>query len=178
MIRRNNRVGMSVYVMRVAGWIAVIVLGTGVMSSAQNLPDGDGRAILQSACTQCHDLSSITDLRLDRAAWENVVAEMMSLGASMEDSEVDVVVTYLAAHFGAEAGAGTATVRRGLPAGTGVEAVRLACGRCHGTEKITRLKADRSEWELIVYDMIARGAPIYDEEMDGIINYLGANFGK
>ena len=178
MISRHSRVGMSVRVMRAAGLLAVMVLGTGGMSSAQNLPDGDGRAILQAACTQCHELSSITNLRLDRAGWEKVVAEMMSLGASMRDSEVDVAVTYLAAHFGAEAGAGTASVRTGLPAGTGVEAVRLACGRCHGTEKITRLTLDRPEWELIVYDMIGRGAPIYEEEMDGIINYLGANFGR
>lgn len=178
MIRRDDRVGPRVHMMRAAGLLAVMVLGTGVMSSAQNLPDGDGRAILQSACTQCHDLSSTTNLRLDRDGWENVVAEMMSLGASMRDSEVDVVVTYLVAHFGAEAGAGTASVRTGLPAGTGVEAVRLACGRCHGTEKITRLKLDRPEWELILYDMIGRGAPIYEEEMEEIVNYLGANFGR
>ena len=178
MIRRDDRVGLRVHMMRAAGLLAVMVLGTGGMSSAQNLPDGDGRAILQSACTQCHDLSSITNLRLDRAGWEEVVAEMMSLGVSMRDSEVDVAVTYLVSHFGPDANTGAVTVRTGLPAGTGVEAVRLACGRCHGTEKITRLKLDRPEWELIVYDMIGRGAPIYEEEMDGIINYLGANFGR
>ena len=178
MIRRLERVGMRVHVMRAAGWLALMVLCTGVTASAQNLPAGDGRAILQSACTQCHDLSFITNQRLDRAAWEGVVAEMMSLGASVEDSDLDVMVTYLVAHFGAEAGAGAAPARTALPAGTGVEAVRLACGRCHGTDKITRLKADRSEWELIVYDMIARGAPIYEEEMAGIISYLGANFGR
>ena len=178
MIGRQNRGRMRLHVMRAGGLLAVMVLGTAGISSAQGLPDGDGKAILETTCTQCHDVSSITNLRLDRAAWEEVVAEMMALGASMRDSEVGEVVTYLTANFGPEANAGAAAVRTSLPEGTGVVAVRLACGRCHGTDKIARLKLDRSEWELILYDMIGRGAPIYEEEMEEIVNYLGANFGR
>jgi mono/diheme cytochrome c family protein len=174
--------GNIVAMVRLCGMLALMIAGTDISLRGQNLPEGEGRDVVESVCSQCHGLRYITDSVLEREGWENIVADMMSRGAPLDDSEVDMVVDYLTASFGpAEmqaSGGASAAASTNLPTGAGMEATQQACSQCHGINKLTRLKLDRHGWELTVYDMIARGAHIYEDEMDEIIDYLVANFGK
>jgi hypothetical protein len=66
------------------------------------LPDGDGKKILQAQCTACHDLSEVTKFRgyYDKAKWRDIVITMVEYGADLKKSEVDTLVDYLAENLG------------------------------------------------------------------------------
>jgi len=66
------------------------------------LPDGEGKKILVSSCTACHDLSEVTKFRgyYDRKQWRDIVVTMMDYGAPVNEKQVDVLADYLAQHLG------------------------------------------------------------------------------
>jgi virginiamycin B lyase len=67
---------------------------------AQNLPAGNGKDMVQTVCTACHDLSPITDsVGFSRADWETVVKSMIDMGADIKADQVPVIATYLATNF-------------------------------------------------------------------------------
>ena len=67
---------------------------------AQNLPNGNGRDVVQMICTGCHDLSPITGSGgFSRRDWEMVVMSMIDMGAAIRPEDVTVIVNYLAASF-------------------------------------------------------------------------------
>ncbi len=65
-----------------------------------------------------------------------------------------------------------------LPAGPGKAVFEKMCTQCHGVEGIVRSKMTRDRWMSIVDDMVSRGAKGTDEEIDVVIDYLAANFGR
>ena len=84
---------------------AIFMSGAAAMTAvlapafAQNLPNGDGRDMVQMICTGCHDLSPITDGGFSRQDWETVVKSMIDMGASIKPEQVAVIANYLAANF-------------------------------------------------------------------------------
>jgi mono/diheme cytochrome c family protein len=62
-----------------------------------------------------------------------------------------------------------------LPPGAGKDITVKACGNCHGLERIVKLRMPREKWDSTVLDMIGRGAPIFIDEADAVIAYLGTN---
>jgi hypothetical protein len=66
------------------------------------LPDGDGKKILQASCTSCHHLGEVTKFRgyYTRAQWRDVVVTMIEYGATLDERETDVLVDYLTQHLG------------------------------------------------------------------------------
>ena len=69
-------------------------------SQSQQLPDGEGKEIVEAVCGQCHGLNTVTGNKLARADWEDVVNGMISLGAPLEADQAEIVVEYLARNFG------------------------------------------------------------------------------
>lgn len=63
-----------------------------------------------------------------------------------------------------------------LPAGDGKELTVKLCGRCHNLEKTVVARKSPKEWERSVYDMISRGAQIFPDEAEQIVQYLSAHF--
>jgi virginiamycin B lyase len=67
---------------------------------AQDLPNGNGRDMVQMICSGCHDLSPITDsVGFTRQDWETVVKSMIDMGATIKPEQVSVIANYLAANF-------------------------------------------------------------------------------
>jgi len=67
---------------------------------AQNLPNGNGREVVETICSGCHDLSPITDaVGFSRQDWETVVKSMIDMGADIKPEQVSVIANYLAANF-------------------------------------------------------------------------------
>ncbi len=67
---------------------------------AQNLPNGNGREVVETICSGCHDLSPITDaVGFSRQDWETVVKSMIDMGATIKPEQVSVIANYLAANF-------------------------------------------------------------------------------
>ena len=63
------------------------------------LPDGDGKKILESSCAGCHDLQVATKPRLTKSGWQDVVNRMVGMGAPLEQGQVPSLVDYLTKNF-------------------------------------------------------------------------------
>ncbi len=66
---------------------------------AQNLPNGNGKEVVERICSACHDLSPITDAGFSRQDWETVVKSMIDMGATISPEQAVVITNYLAANF-------------------------------------------------------------------------------
>ena len=75
-------------------------------AQAEELPDGDGKKILQASCTACHDLTEVTKFKgyYTRDDWRDVVKTMIEYGAVVKESDVDVLVEYLTKTLGKRPG--------------------------------------------------------------------------
>jgi cytochrome c5 len=64
------------------------------------LPEGEGKAIAEQACAQCHSSSMLLQQRLTEKQWSASVEKMMRWGAPLPADRKDALIAYLAAHFG------------------------------------------------------------------------------
>lgn len=67
---------------------------------AESLPEGDGKKLVESRCTVCHDLGIVTALRRTKTDWESIVKNMVEQGAAVKPEEGQVITSYLSAQFG------------------------------------------------------------------------------
>src|SRR5262249_44537622 len=96
---------------RTAMWIwATLAFATMAFAAVQDppLPEGDGKKILQAACSACHGLDGVVRLHLDKAGWEGLVSSMVSNGAQVDAKDMPVLIDYLVKNFGPEKPAGQA----------------------------------------------------------------------
>jgi mono/diheme cytochrome c family protein len=56
----------------------------------------------------------------------------------------------------------------------GEQIAAQACTYCHGFNNIAQShkQLTAEEWEFYFYDMVSRGAPIYEEDLDIVLQYL------
>lgn len=64
-----------------------------------------------------------------------------------------------------------------LPAGGPKKLVEQKCGTCHPVEVVTSQRMNRQDWNTIVQNMVARGAPASDAEVNAIVDYLAKELG-
>ena len=93
----------SVWVIALFSAIVSILLATGFAQKSDddgtNLPEGKGRDLVASACRQCHGLELITSSERTFDEWKNVVNDMVSNGAALQEDEVETISQYLAKNF-------------------------------------------------------------------------------
>lgn len=160
------------------GAVAALLLATGAPLQAQgSLPQGEGRDLVATACTQCHTLATIVVGREGAAGWKGHVYNMVLRGAQLTAPEADTVIRYLAANFGPGA-VQPAKVAITLPAGPGKELVETRCATCHDLERVAVIKRPRQHWPAIVTNMVTRGAVATPDEARTIASYLMAQFGS
>ena len=70
--------------------------------SAQQLPEGPGRAELERMCKQCHEVARSVSLRQDRDAWSATMARMIAFGMKAPDKDLELVLDYLVKNYPAE----------------------------------------------------------------------------
>ncbi len=162
----------------VAGALAALVVAAGTPLNAQTataLPQGDGRDLVATACSQCHALNVITAGRDGPVGWKHHVYNMVLRGAQLTPREADTVIAYLTANFGPGVpAAGTVT----LPNGPGRELVETRCAVCHTLERVTIVKREKRDWEAIVARMYERWGVSAPDEAQAISAYLVAQFGR
>ena len=64
------------------------------------LPEGEGKALVQRVCTKCHGPTEIANARFSRERWNSTVDDMVSRGAAATDEELDKIVEYLSTNLG------------------------------------------------------------------------------
>ena len=145
------------------GFLALLLLAAVAFAeSPGGLPDGPGKAIVQTACTACHGIDVVTSKRLSKQRWRVLVLAMgeSRLGANERVEAVE----YLAKNFGVN--------------DRGKELVEDICSLCHEVDRIKEQHLSRDEWAGVIKGMIFEGAPVTDEEFNMIVEYLAKNFGK
>ena len=85
-----------------AGALVLAPGRAGFAAQKDDLPDGDGKTILLTACVTCHDLTEVTKLRgfYTRAQWRDVIVTMKEYGAMVDEKQVDVLADYLGQNLG------------------------------------------------------------------------------
>ncbi|HYR84049.1 MAG TPA: c-type cytochrome [Terriglobia bacterium] len=66
------------------------------------LPDGDGKIILERSCTTCHDLGTLALFKgyYTEELWRDLIQDMVKVGAQLKGDEITIVAQYLAKYFG------------------------------------------------------------------------------
>lgn len=66
------------------------------------LPEGEGKALVLRACTQCHELAGLAGYKgyWNRAKWKEMVVGMVKHGSPLVPAEQELVTDYLTQHFG------------------------------------------------------------------------------
>jgi hypothetical protein len=77
----------------------VVPLLVATLAWAQDLPEGDGRKLLQQGCTSCHDLDVIVSQHNSKDGWSSIVDDMIGRGAPLKDDEAKILVEYLAKNY-------------------------------------------------------------------------------
>ena len=67
--------------------------------SAQSLPDGPGKDLVNNQCGSCHGLEQVVAHGDTKDGWNAVVDYMVSRGMAATNDEVKVIVEYLAKNF-------------------------------------------------------------------------------
>jgi competence ComEA-like helix-hairpin-helix protein len=70
-----------------------------VLVCAQDLPEGDGRQLVEHACSVCHTLEPVTSQRATRQGWKSIVENMVQRGAEATGDEQQILIDYLAKNF-------------------------------------------------------------------------------
>jgi hypothetical protein len=66
----------------------------------KQLPAGVGKAETEAACYACHSADLLAQQRITPKQWTASVEKMMRWGADVPPEKKDVIVAYLARHFG------------------------------------------------------------------------------
>lgn len=69
-----------------------------------------------------------------------------------------------------------ASSQEAFPDAPGRDTLILACTQCHSMGKMISAELSADDWEFMVYDMIARGAPVHQEDIEDLTRYLQDNF--
>ena len=64
------------------------------------LPDGNGKNLVETRCTLCHDLERVATAKRQKASWPVIVNNMVAWGATATPDEAKTMADYLAANFG------------------------------------------------------------------------------
>ena len=199
----------SVHIVSFTLTIGVLILSTPLRIHAQTeptsanssqpdkmqLPEGDGKAIVEKSCSVCHELTNLTNAAKSEDDWRDAVQVMMERGASVRNDKVDILVKYLAKNFGLPPAAGSQAppnppappaARSGdssqlmpeeLPEGEGKTIATASCQRCHKLANLIKAHKSLDDWSDTVESMIDRGADVPSDKVDTLVQYLAKNFG-
>ena len=170
---------------RTAMWIwATLCLATVAFAAVQEpqLPEGDGKKVLQAACTACHSLDGVVRLHLDKDGWEGLVSSMVSNGAQVDQKDFPVLINYLVANFGPAKPAGQAPTGGGSGGGNNDAAAKKiledVCTTCHDLDLVAGQKLTKDEWAAVVGSMVAKGAALEMKDTPVLVEYLAKTYKK
>jgi cytochrome c5 len=145
--------------------LAALLVGVvAVAGDAVRLPEGEGKRILEAACSSCHGLEVVSAKKLSKQRWQILVLGMTEARAPLSKAQQAELVEYLAANFGEK--------------DRGKELVEEICSLCHEWQRVQAQHLSKDEWSGVIKGMIFEGAPVTDGEFDQIVNYLAKSYGK
>jgi len=162
---------------KTAIWLALAVaIATLAMAVPQELPEGEGKKLVEERCAGCHSLKPVVSVKQSQGAWKELVVKMVGYGAQLDDKEVDVATAYLTKHFGPESSA-AASKPDSLEEKTAERYIKGICSSCHDAGLIRTTEATRKEWYDIVMRMNGLDAGVSSRDVDVLVDYLASKYG-
>ncbi|HEY6343954.1 MAG TPA: hypothetical protein VIY49_20860 [Bryobacteraceae bacterium] len=169
------RVEVTTTLGRTAIWLVLTVaLATLSIAAPQELPEGEGKKLLEERCAGCHSLKTVVSLKQSQGAWKKLVVKMMGYGARLDDKEVDVATEYLTKYFGPGSSAATAESPEEKIAKRYIEGI---CSSCHDAGLIRSTEATKQEWFDIVTRMNGLDAGVSQRDVELLVDYLASKYG-
>lgn len=147
----------------VAVSLAAAVLFSAATSSAQR--PSEGQQLVEKRCQGCHTMRRVDTSAKDANGWRETIQVMIQDGAEVEESEIPVMVQFLAREHGP------------VPEGPGKQILLNICTQCHNLQRIRNGRRSPEEWEETLLAMLNEGAPVSDEQLPVIHAYLSRHFG-
>src|SRR3954464_7273988 len=82
--------------------LAAALLCAGLAAHAAELPEGNGKKLVEGACAACHELDRVSAAGYTEEEWRNNINMMVNVGAPLSKDQIDTVVAYLAKSFPAK----------------------------------------------------------------------------
>jgi cytochrome c5 len=163
---------------KTAIWLVLAVaIATLAMAVPQELPEGEGKKLVEERCAGCHSLKPVVSVKQSQGAWKELVVKMVGYGAQLDDKEVDVATGYLTKYFGPENS--TAAARPDSPdEKTAERYIKGICSSCHEAGLIRTTEATRKEWYDIVMRMNGLDAGVSSRDVDVLVDYLASKYGR
>jgi competence protein ComEA len=80
--------------------MACLTICAGMLSlGGADLPDGQGKALIERACVGCHKAEELTVYRFTKDEYQTIVYRMGDRGAQATRAELDVIAAYMFEHF-------------------------------------------------------------------------------
>jgi cytochrome c5 len=155
--------------------VLTVALATVSMAATEELPEGEGKKLLEERCAGCHSLKPVVTLRQNRDAWKKLVVKMVGYGAQLDDKQVDVATEYLTKHFGPESAAAKPESPEEKIAKRYIEGI---CSSCHDAGLIRSTEATKQEWFDIVTRMNGLDAGVSQRDVDVLVDYLASKYGR
>jgi cytochrome c5 len=157
--------------------VLTVALASLSMALPQELPEGEGKKLLEERCVGCHSLKSVVTLKQNRDEWKKLVVRMVGYGAQLDDKEVSAATEYLTKYFGPESSA--AAAKPDSPeekiAKRYIEGI---CSSCHDAGLIRATEATKQEWFDIVTRMNGLDAGVSQRDVDVLVDYLASKYGR
>jgi cytochrome c5 len=177
---RIDRVGFrEVHASRLAraGRVLTVALATLSLAAPQELPEGEGKKLLEERCASCHSLKPVVSLKQSQDAWKELVVKMVGYGAQLDRKEVDVATQYLTKYFGPKSPA--AAAKPDSPEEKIAKRyIQGICSSCHEAGLIRSTEATKQEWFDIVTRMNGLDAGVSQRDVDLLVDYLASKYGR
>jgi mono/diheme cytochrome c family protein len=138
---------------------------TGAMRQADlELPEGQGRQILENSCMSCHGLEGITKNEgLKGDGWKMIVDRMTQYGATVTGDQTTILVQYLADNFG-----------------EGRKVLDTSCTTCHSLNEVKKFQGfyKKDDWQDVVTTMVKYGADVKEQQVPVLVEFLTRTYGK
>ena len=161
---------------RTAIWLVLTVAPTALAMAAQELPEGEGKKLLEDRCVGCHSLKPVVSLKQSQGAWKELLTKMVGYGARLDGKEVDIVAGYLAKYFGplSPSAASKPDTPEEKIAKRYIEGI---CSSCHDASLIRSTEATKEGWYDIVMRMNGLDAGVSQRDVDLLVDYLASKYG-
>ena len=148
--------------------LSVLILASVVATAAVQvkLPDGEGKAVLESKCQGCHGLDNVASGKMDKAGWKDTIDRMKGYGSDISEAQTAVALDYLVANFSP-----TSAVDAQAK-----ELIQKSCTSCHDADKVKDVKGTKEKWTEVITTMVGMGATLDDKQVKLVVDYLAKTY--
>jgi hypothetical protein len=76
------------------------ILAWALPAGAADLEPGAGSDIVLRACSNCHTIDNVLQVRKNRADWDTTVHLMRNYGLEISDEDMQKAIDYLSSYYG------------------------------------------------------------------------------